>query len=88
MSQQIMKKRPKPWIITLTLYIISLGNVKWAQSVEICGPLRSYHTGGLSIWDGGGVRGRPLEGGLDGFTLDSQWVVAMKLGKEQDKVIH
>ena len=44
--------------------------------------------GGLSTWDGGGVRGRPSEGGLDGFSLDLLRVVAMKLGKEQDKVIH
>ena len=34
------------------------------------------------------MRGRPSEGGLDGFILDLLRVVAMKLGKEQDKVKH
>ena len=36
--------------------------------------------GGLSAWDGGGVRGRPSEGGLKGFGLDLLRVVGMKLG--------
>ena len=44
--------------------------------------------GGLSTWDGGGVRGRPSERGLNGFSSDLLRVVAKKLAKEQDKVIH
>ena len=42
--------------------------------------------GGLSIWEGGGVGRRCSCEGFGGGTFDLLWVVAIRLGTEQDRV--
>ena len=44
--------------------------------------------GGVSVCDGGGVGGRSSGGGYGGDGFDLLRVVTIKLGKEQDRVIH